>query len=209
VSGLSVKKPCCGRIKPLIQSSVRWPPRLPPGSWRVFVSKCCGSSLIAAHETIGSKDKTRVCFFDYVASPEKVVPTGFHVGRMGKPKTEFVKGTPAGNHVIRMIGENRPYTCEDIAKQPPPGWGYKTSDYKAFVSAPVAVGNVAYGLLSIDTLEVGDLKQRDEEPLMVLAGVLAVALALDPAQTSPQQPTMQPPPGVVPEQATTTVQQPD
>jgi hypothetical protein len=157
--------------------------------------------LIATRETIGSRDKTRVCFFDYVAVPsERVVPTGFYVG--GKePRTEFVKGTVAGDHVIGMIRKNEPFTCEDIAKEAPPGWGDKVRAYQAFVSAPVAVGTVAYGLLSIDTLEVGDLKKRDEFPLMVLAGVLAVALGLDPAPTSPQQPTMGPPLGAVTERS--------
>jgi hypothetical protein len=155
--------------------------------------------LNAAYETIAPKDhkeKVRVCFFDYQKGPpEKVVPTDYHVGRPGKPQTEFEEGTDAGGHVISMIQTGKAFTCEDITKKPPPGWGNKVSEYKTFVSAPVAVGNVAYGMLSIDSTRVGDLKEdRDEDPLMVLAGVLAVALGLDPiSPAAGAQPAITPP----------------
>lgn len=133
--------------------------------------------LHAASNLIGP-DRSRACWFELTdENPARLVPKQ-HAGRSGSPRTTFSEGTPAGDAAIGMVlnGENR--LCEDIDADPPPGWDHsKSRDYKTFISVSVAAGDTAYGMLTLDALEPGDLNNDDLHLLSLMAGALAAALA--------------------------------
>lgn len=133
--------------------------------------------LHAASNLIGP-DRSRACWVELTDdNPTRLVPVQ-HAGRSGSPRTTFTEGTPAGDAAIGMVlnGENR--LCEDIDTNPPPGWdNSKTRDYKTFISVSVAAGDTAYGMLSLDALEPGDLNDDDLHLLSLMAAALAAALA--------------------------------
>ncbi|WP_187776143.1 GAF domain-containing protein [Antrihabitans cavernicola] len=98
---------------------------------------------------------------------------------MGSTRSEFVEGTTDGNAAISMVERDDHRLCIDVVTEPPPGWNDKKRDYRTFVSVPVVAGGVAYGMLTVDALEPGDLDENDANVLRVLAGLLAVALDTD------------------------------
>lgn len=101
-----------------------------------------------------------------------------HAGRSGSPRTTFTEGTAAGDAAIGMVLNSENRLCEDIDADPPPGWdASKPRDYKTFISVSVAAGDTAYGMLTLDALEPGDLNNDDLHLLTLMAGALAAALA--------------------------------
>jgi transcriptional regulator with GAF, ATPase, and Fis domain len=53
----------------------------------------------------------------------------------------------------------------------------ETKDYKTFISVPVATSAEIFGLLTLDALHVGDLKQEHMKQMLLLAQLLGIALA--------------------------------
>lgn len=133
--------------------------------------------LHAASNLIGP-DRSRACWFELTDdNPARLVPIQ-HAGRSGSPRTTFTEGTAAGDAAIGMVLNDENRLCEDIVADPPPGWDEsKSRDYKTFISVSVAAGDTAYGMLTLDALEPGDLNNDDLHLLSLMAGALAAALA--------------------------------
>jgi transcriptional regulator with GAF, ATPase, and Fis domain len=134
--------------------------------------------LKTAAEFIGP-ERSRACWFRLDAGPPThLVPTDF-AGRAGAPTTTFEEGTPAGDAAIGMVLADQDRLCEDVQIDPPPGWDpVKERDYRTFVAVSVIAGDTAYGMLTLDALEPGDLTVEDKGLLRLMAGVLAVALSV-------------------------------
>jgi len=132
-----------------------------------------------AAEIIGPDHGTRSCYFELQAGPPKrLVPTDYHAGRMGNTRSNFVEGTPSGKDAIAMVESNGHLLCKDTRTSPPPGWGMKERDYRTFISVAVAVGDTAYGMLTVDALNPGDLEERDVDLLTVMAGLVGIAMTM-------------------------------
>lgn len=132
--------------------------------------------LEAAAKLIGS-ERSRSCWFELSSDGERLVPV-LHAGRSGSPTTTFEAGTDAGDAALGMVlaGEHR--ICEDIEDSPPPGWdSTKERDYKTFISVSVFAADTAYGMLTLDALEPGDLTTDDLHMLGLMGSALAAALA--------------------------------
>lgn len=133
--------------------------------------------LEAAAKLIGP-ERSRSCWFELSDDPEPRLVPSLHAGRSGSPTTTFEPHTEAGDAAINMVltGKNR--ICEDIDTAPPPGWDTtKQRDYKTFISVSVIAGNTAYGMLTLDALEPGDLTTDDLHMLDLMASALAAALS--------------------------------
>lgn len=133
--------------------------------------------LEAAAKLIGS-ERSRSCWFELSDDPEPRLVPVLHAGRAGSPTTTFEPGTEAGDAAINMVltGDHR--ICEDIDMAPPPGWDTtKPRDYRTFISVSVIAGDIAYGMLTLDALEPGDLTTDDLHMLDLMASALAAALA--------------------------------
>ena len=142
--------------------------------------------LMSATQLIGP-ERARSCWFRLDGGPPKrLVPTDAF-GRAGSATTTFVEGTPAGDAAIGMVLDDEDRICEDIATDPPPGWDAdKERDYRTFVSVSVIAGDTAYGMLTLDALEPGDLTRDDMRLLRLMAGALAVALSVrEPTEDRP------------------------
>ncbi len=134
--------------------------------------------LKTAAEFIGP-DRSRACWFKLEPGPpRRLEPTDF-AGRAGSPSTTFTAGSPAGDAAIGMVLADEERLCEDIETAPPPGWdSTKERDYRTFISVSVIAGDTAYGMLTLDALDAGTLDAEDKGLLRLMAGVLAVALAM-------------------------------
>lgn len=134
-----------------------------------------------AAEIIGPEHGTRSCYFDLQPGPPKTLaPTDYHAGRLGSTRSIFEEGTEDGDAAIAMVESNGHRLCTDVTVDPPPGWNDKERDYKTFISVAVVGGDSAYGMLTVDALNPGDLEQRDVDLLTVMAGLLATAMGMEP-----------------------------
>jgi transcriptional regulator with GAF, ATPase, and Fis domain len=134
--------------------------------------------LKTAAEFIGP-DRSRACWFRLASGPPtQLIPEDF-AGRAGSPSATFVEGTPAGDAAIGLALQDEDLLCADIETDPPPGWdSTKERDYRSFVSVSVIAGDTAFGMLTLDAVEPDALDADDLGLLRLMAGVLAVAMAV-------------------------------
>jgi len=129
--------------------------------------------LAAAAEVLGA-DRLRACFFA-LDGPRILRPAGFH-GRAEQPRSVFVAGTVLGDHALGLLERREDLFCPDASAGPPPGWQPGGHDYRTFLAVPVATEARAFGIMTIDGLNVGDLTADDVAAARVFARLLAAAL---------------------------------
>lgn len=134
--------------------------------------------LMSATQLIGAERARACCFRLEEGPPRRLTPTDAF-GRAGSPSSVFEEGTEAGDAAIEMVLHDEDRICEDVRTDPPPGWDAgRERDYATFVSVSVMAGDTAYGMLTLDALEPGDLTKDDMRLLRLMAGALAVALSI-------------------------------
>lgn len=133
--------------------------------------------LYSAAHLIGA-ERVRACWFRLVEdSPRRLVPDK-DAGRADQPERVFVEGTPEGDEVFEMIRNNEYVVRSDIEKERSSGWRTSNqSGYRSFVAVPVAAGQTAYGMLTVDAVDVGGVSEDDVQLVRLLGGLLAAALA--------------------------------
>jgi transcriptional regulator with GAF, ATPase, and Fis domain len=133
----------------------------------------------SAARLVGS-GRVRACLFRFApGTPRVLVPTQYS-GRVDDPLQPITEGTPEGGLVLGMIRRNHHLLYPDIDASPPPGWPVaEPQTYKSFAAVPVAAGPNAFGMLMVDALESGRIRQLDVPLLRLLAGLLADALGAD------------------------------
>jgi hypothetical protein len=136
----------------------------------------------AAAGAIGPEGESRSCYLTLKAGREReLVPTVHFAGRMGATQTVFSDRSVNGKFVIDKMIANEYVFCEDIDREPPPGLDnatIQTLDYRTFISVPVIARDTIYGMLTVDAPTPKDLSQRDVNLMKVMAGLVAVAMAL-------------------------------
>lgn len=131
--------------------------------------------LAAAAEVLGA-DRLRACYFALTDDrPARLVPAGFH-GRAEAPRSTFVAGTPLGDYAMQLLARGEDLFCPDTHNSPLPGWQPGGHEYRTFIAAPVATEEKAFGIITIDGLQVGDLTEADVAAVRVFARLLAIAL---------------------------------
>jgi GAF domain-containing protein len=136
--------------------------------------------LNAATEVIGP-DRARACWFVLDDTrPVQLRPEAC-VGRADTERTPIVAGTRRGDDLLRMIEYDEDRFYPDVDEHPPVGWDVTAPhDYKTFACVPVVSADVAYGMITLDAVEPGQLTRDDVRLLRLLAGMLGNALAIDP-----------------------------
>lgn len=100
-----------------------------------------------------------------------------YIGRKDKPGT-FTDGTPRGTPVFAWLAGDEPTVfIDDITQHPPEGWQNTGHDYKTFISARIAAGTKGYGMLCVDSPDVGDLLETDVVVVDLVASLLGLAFA--------------------------------
>ncbi|MDN5857031.1 MAG: GAF domain-containing protein, partial [Pseudonocardia sp.] len=131
--------------------------------------------LAATAEVLGA-DRLRSCFFALTADrPARLVPDGFH-GRADPPAATFVAGSGRGDFALGLLARREDLFCADVTADPPPGWQPSGHTYRTFIAVPVATEARAFGILTIDGVQVGDLGPDDIAPVRIFARLLAIAL---------------------------------
>jgi hypothetical protein len=121
--------------------------------------------------------RMRACWFQL--DEDILKPASQCYGRGREPRTIFRKGTKDGDQMFKILDEDICYFFEDLTKgQLPPGWdAAAVRDYRTFMVVPI-VARKKYGILAVDSPEVGDLTREDEPLVRTFARFMATALAL-------------------------------
>jgi hypothetical protein len=83
-------------------------------------------------------------------------------------------------HAIWKVMDGRDTACEIVSSpDQKPGVDWDSKPYKTFISVPVKVDGVQFGLLSLNAPVVGDLTELDRLSLIALARTMGAVLALD------------------------------
>jgi GAF domain-containing protein len=123
-------------------------------------------------------ERVRANWFRFVGERPPVLVPEQYAGRADEPATTFTEGTAEGDAAFAMIRHNEHLTCVDVDTQPPPGWhGPAHHGYKSFIAVPVVAGHTAFGMLTVDTVEVAGVTEAEVPLVRLLAGLLASALA--------------------------------
>jgi hypothetical protein len=128
-----------------------------------------------AAENIGP-ERTRACFFEHTDGPPRTLTLKNWKGRNRQPHAPFVDGTPRGDSVFSLIDKRESSLVGDVSKAHLPEWS-GNAEYKTFICATVSSGNLVYGMLTLDSLQVGDLCDDDLLLMRLLAQLLASGLA--------------------------------
>lgn len=123
--------------------------------------------------------RVRACLFRLpTGSPRRLVPTQYS-GRVDDPLEPVTEGTAEGNLVFSMIQHNHHLFSADLEASPLPGWEVTApQNYRSFAAVPVAAGKNAFGMLTVDALEKGGIRQADVSLVRLLAGLLGDALGV-------------------------------
>ncbi|WP_155855309.1 GAF domain-containing protein [Actinotalea ferrariae] len=98
-----------------------------------------------------------------------------HSGRL--PKSEgFRQGTTRGNSAFKVLFGGEPVHVDDIAEErlrSPRAWMGSGNGYDTFITAPIAVGEKGYGLLTVDAPGPGAFSRTDVLLVQLVASMLA------------------------------------
>jgi GAF domain-containing protein len=93
--------------------------------------------------------------------------------------TPFVEGTVEGDAAFSMIRHNQHLVLVDVIEDAPLGWRRPVQrDYRSFLAVPVVAGHTAYGMVTVDAVDVAGVTEAEVPLVRLLAGLLAGALAV-------------------------------
>jgi hypothetical protein len=130
----------------------------------------------AAH--LAGTGRVRACLWQFEPGTPRVLAPAQYSGRVDDPLEAITEGTVTGDLVFGMIRHNQHLFCSDLDGHPLPGWPTSAPQtYRSFAAVPVAAGRNAFGMLMVDTLNMGGIRRTDVPLIRLLGGLLAVALA--------------------------------
>jgi hypothetical protein len=125
------------------------------------------------------QDRVRACWFALdPGPPERLLPQE-SLGRAGPVTTVFARGTPAGDAAVDLVTANGQLLVADLPAEAPDRWRLDESATSlSLVVVAVTVGNVAYGMITLDALEPDGFDDDDAALLRLMAGLLGTALSI-------------------------------
>jgi GAF domain-containing protein len=123
--------------------------------------------------------RARSCYFEYEHSgQDKRLVCRIYAGRDARPRIGFSSANPSHAEIFTLLEERRSELKEDITLEDsarfPPG---RDSNYKTYISVPVATSAEIFGLLTLDALHPGELLPQHEKEMLLFAQLLGIALA--------------------------------
>ena len=125
------------------------------------------------------QDRVRACWFALdPGPPQRLVPQE-SLGRAGPVTTVFARGTAGGDAAIDLVTANRQLLVTDLTTDASGRWRLDdTAAYRSLVVVAVTVGNVAYGMITLDALAAESFDDDDVALVRLMAGLLGTALSI-------------------------------
>jgi GAF domain len=145
---------------------------------REALQEAATAMVVDSAAQLAGSGRVRACLFRFAPGTPRVLIPAQYSGRVDDPLEPITEGTVEGDLVFGMIRHNQHLFCADLDASPPAGWRVTAPQtYQSFAAVPVAAGQNAFGMLMVDALEKGGIRQTDVPLVRLLAGMLATALA--------------------------------
>lgn len=125
------------------------------------------------------QDRVRACWFALDPGPPQRLAPQESLGRAGPVTTVLARGTPAGDAALDLVTTNGQLLLHDRPAETPQAWQLdEPAASRSLVVVAVTVGNVAYGMITLDALEPDGFDDDDVALLRLMAGLLGTALSV-------------------------------
>ena len=121
-------------------------------------------------------DRLRAVVYEVDPSGTSMSCLAYH-GRGATPKG-FEAGTPRGDSALDLVRHAGYKFAADLATARPADYGGTVSDYRTFTSAAISNGPNAYGMVTVDAPNAGDLVDTDAQLVLLMADLLSIAFAV-------------------------------
>jgi hypothetical protein len=122
--------------------------------------------------------RLRVCYFALLPGPPRQLMPQSYAGRAGEPTVTLDETSRAGQFLLRIADEGW-RLVDDTEAQRVNVWWDAERTYRTFLAGPVpGPDGTAVGLLTIDALVAGELRDVDLPLVRLFAYLLALALQL-------------------------------
>jgi len=121
-------------------------------------------------------DRLRAVVYSVDNSGTSMSCLAYH-GRGATPRG-FDAGTPRGDSALDLVRSAGYVFAEDLTKARPASYGGAVSDYRTFISAAISNGPNAYGMVTVDAPNAGDLVDTDAQIVLLMADLLSIAFAV-------------------------------
>lgn len=132
-------------------------------------------ALAVAKDVIGP-GSVRACWYELTEDQTQLVPRD-HAGRPRGPRRSFVSGTPRGNAALKLVLDDDVRFVDDVqqdatylADPDRPG------EYRTYIACSVSSSTVPFGMLTLDSSQVGDLTEADADTLHLVGALLGAIL---------------------------------
>ena len=95
----------------------------------------------------------------------------------GNTPNPFLTGTDRGDLALLMVEEGRDHFQADISTADHEAYRGSGNGYQTYISASIRTGDDGYGMVTVDAPHAGDLVDTDQQIVMVMADLLAIAFA--------------------------------
>jgi hypothetical protein len=145
---------------------------------------CCRTVINLVLATIANTGprRTRANYYRLDQNPPRSLRPDQFSGRYPEPKTIFTEGTRKGDYMFDILYSQGEYARgwdlrPSIHEDPPPDWDPSANaEYKTYAAVPIFAGDTPYGMLIVDSLKPGDLKESDIPIIRAFAALAGAAL---------------------------------
>ena len=124
-------------------------------------------------------ERVRATWFRLAEGKPRRLDPEEYAGRADQPVMPFTEGTFEGDTAFSVIRHNQHLVFVDLNRDAPHGWRRPVHrDYRSFLAVPVVAGQTAYGMLTVDAVDVAGVTEAEVPLVRLLAGLLADALAV-------------------------------
>ena len=132
-------------------------------------------ALAVAKDVIGP-GSVRACWFELTADQSTLEPKDY-IGRPRRPRRTFTAGSARGDQALKLVLDDGVRFVSDVtvdeAYLADPD---QPAQYRTYIASSVSSGTMAFGMLTLDSLVVGDLTDADADTLHLVAGLLGAIL---------------------------------
>jgi hypothetical protein len=121
-------------------------------------------------------DRLRAGVYSLNESADELLCIAYH-GRGEKPRP-FEKGSERGDSALKMVKDGGNLFVKDLDTQAiPVHYRGSGAGYRTFISASISTGETAFGMVTVDAPTAGSLVGTDQQIVMLMADLLAIAFA--------------------------------
>jgi hypothetical protein len=140
------------------------------------LNEVCQQAVGALRLLLPDVDRLRTVVYSLNESADTMSCIAYQ-GRGEKPRP-FETGTDRGDYALELVKTGGNLFVKDLATEPiPVEYRGSGAGYSTFISASISTGETAFGMVTVDAPTAGTLVGTDQQIVMLMADMLAIAFA--------------------------------